>query len=69
MKEKYPILKKIPILLPITWIARILKDIFSKETTIKVRLDKIRLIKDVNPNDITKVQEIYQKLGIIRKED
>lgn len=69
MKEKYPILKKAPVLLPITWVARILKDIFSKETTVKARLNKIKLIQEVEQEDVTEIQNIYQKLGIIRKED
>ena len=67
MKEKYPILKKAPILLPVTWIARWYKDIFSKEATIKTRLDTIKLIKDTNQEEVEDIQRIYQKLGIIKK--
>lgn len=68
MKEKYPILKKAPILLPVTWIARIFKDIFSKETTIKERLKTMKLIQKAKQENVENIQEIYQKLGIIRKE-
>lgn len=64
MQEKYPILKKAPILLPTTWIARIFKDIFSKETTVKTRLDTIKLIQDTNQEDVENIHKIYKKLGI-----
>ncbi len=69
MKEKYPILKKVPVLLPATWVARLIKDVFSKETTVKARMDKIKLIQEANPEEVAKIQDIYQKLGIIRKDD
>jgi len=64
MREKYPILKKAPILLPATWIARLFKDIFSKETTVKARLDTIKKIQNVNQDDVDKIHKIYKKLGI-----
>lgn len=69
MREKYPILKKVPVLLPATWIARLVKDVFSKETTVKDRVDKIKLIQGANSEEVAKIQDVYQKLGIIRKED
>ncbi len=69
MKGKYPILEKMPILLPFTWGARILKDVFSKATSMNERFETIKLIKGTNSEEVTKMQEIYQKLGIVRKED
>lgn len=69
MREKYPILKKAPVLLPATWVARIMKDIFSKETTVKQRFATIKLIQGADPEKVENIQNIYQKLGIIRKED
>lgn len=68
MKEKYPILKKAPILLPATWIARIFKDIRSKQTTVKARMDTIKLIQETKDEDVKYIHEIYEKLGIIGKE-
>lgn len=65
MKEKYPILKKAPILLPATWMARIFKDIFSKETTVKNRLDTMKRIQEADLEEAKKIKEIYQKLGIM----
>lgn len=65
MKEKYPILKKAPILLPATWMARIFKDIFSKETTVKNRLDTMKKIQEADLEEAKKIKEIYQKLGIM----
>jgi len=69
MREKYPILKKAPVLLPATWMIRIMKDIFSKETTMKERFATIKLIQGTNQEKVEDIQKIYQKLGIIRKED
>lgn len=68
MKEKYPILQKVPVLLPVSWIMRILKDVFSKETTVKMRLDTIKLIQETNQENVEDIQKVYKKLGIIRKE-
>lgn len=67
MKEKYPVLKKVPVLLPATWGARWLKDIFSKETTVKDRMDKIKLIQEVKQEDVEEILDIYQKLGIVER--
>lgn len=64
MEEKYPILQKFPILLPITWIHRIFKDIFSEATTLDSRVKTIKLIKDTNPTNVEYIQNIYKKLGI-----
>lgn len=69
MKEKYPFLEKAPILLPITWGIRIIKDIFSKETTIKERMRTMKLIQDTKQEDIDYIHQIYDKLGITRKEE
>lgn len=69
MKGKYPILEKVPILLPFTWGARIFKDVFSKATSMNERFEKIKLIKGTSSEEVSKIQEIYQKLGIIGKED
>ncbi len=68
MREKYPILKKAPIFLPFTWVARIFKDIFSKETTVKTRINTIKMIQDTNQEEVEYIENIYKKLGIIRKE-
>lgn len=64
MEEKYPILQKFPILLPITWIHRIFKDIFSEATTLDSRVKTIKLIKDTNSTNVEYIQNIYKKLGI-----
>lgn len=67
MKEKYPILKKTPILLPATWVVRLLKDICSKEITVKQRIDTIKLIQEAKDEDVEYIHKIYEKLGIIGK--
>lgn len=64
MQERYPILKKSPILLPIMWLIRFFKKIFSKETTIKERIHKIKLIQKTKQEGVTQIQEIHKKLGI-----
>ncbi len=67
MQERYPILKKLPILLPIMWIIRIIKKAFSKSNTMKEKIEKIKLIQKAKQEDIKQIQEIYKKLGIIKK--
>lgn len=64
MKEKYPVLKKAPFLLPATWIARILKDISSKEAEVKDRIAMLKLIQNTNQADVAYIHKIYQELGI-----
>lgn len=67
MKEKYPVLKKVPILLPVTWGVRLLKDVFSQETTVKARMEQIKLIQEVKQEDVEEIQDIYEKLGIMER--
>ncbi len=64
MKEKYPVLKKAPALLPVMWCSRIFKDIFTKAIPLKTRVDTIRMIKEADKEEIKKVKDIYNKLGI-----
>lgn len=69
MKDKYPILEKLPVLLPFTWGARLIQDFFSKEANVGDRLHKVKLIYKAKAEDVQETQEIYEKLGIVRKED
>ncbi len=64
MKERYPILENLPVLLPATWIDRIFKEVFSKVIHLKERFYKIKLIKEADPEEVAKLQEIHKKLGI-----
>ncbi len=64
MKEKYPVLKKAPVLLPVMWCSRIFKDIFTKAIPFKTRIDTIKLIKEADKEKIENVKNIYNKLGI-----
>ena len=64
MKGKYPVLKKAPVLLPAMWIARIFKDILSKDNSVKNRLDTIKLIQNSKEEEVEKTKNIYKKLGI-----
>jgi len=69
MRGKYPVLKRAPVLLPVTWIHRIFKDVFSKANTVGERLDTIKLIEKTTDEEVDNVCCIYQKLGIIKKND
>lgn len=69
MKEKYPILKKAPFLLPATWLARIFKDIFSKEINLKNRMDTLKLIQNTKQADVAHIHKIYQELGLLKREE
>ena len=64
MKEKFPILKKFPPLLPFMWITRIVKDIGPKGLPLKTRFDTIKLIKEADSEDVQKIKDIYDKLGV-----
>lgn len=65
IKERYHILKKVPILLPFAWGMRIVTDIFSKRATIKERIDTVKFIGESKQEEVDKIQQIYRKLGII----
>ena len=64
MQEKYPILKKNPLLLPIMWITRIGKDVCTKGIPFKNRLRIIKLIQEADQEEVEKIRNIYDKLGI-----
>lgn len=64
MQEKYPILKKNPLLLPIMWITRIGKDVCTKGIPFKNRLRTIKLIQKADQEEVEKIKNIYDKLGI-----
>lgn len=64
MQEKFPVLKKFPLLLPAMWITRIGKDVFSKENSLKTRFTTIKLIQEADKQEIQNIKDIYQKLGI-----
>lgn len=64
MQEKYPVLKKAPILLPIMWTARVFKDVFSRAYPIKTRINTLKLIKKADNIDVKKIKEVYKELGI-----
>ena len=46
------------------WITRIVKDVASKETSLKTRFDTIKLIKEADTENVQKVKDIYNRLGI-----
>lgn len=64
MEEKFPILERFPLLLPAMWITRIIKDVTSKEASLKTRFDTLKLIKEANAEDVQNIKDIYDKLGI-----
>ena len=64
MKVYYPILEKMPILLPFMWIVRIIQRVFSKEVLNK-SIYKIKMIKNTNEKDMKEIEKIYQKIGIV----
>lgn len=64
MQEKFPVLKNFPLLLPIMWITRIVRDIFSESTPLKLRWHTVKLIHEADTKDVQKIKDIYHKLGI-----
>lgn len=65
IKERYHILKKVPILLPFAWGVRIVTDVFSKKASLKERMDTVKFIGESKQEEVDKIQQIYRKLGII----
>ena len=48
MKVKYPVLNKVPVLLPIMWVYRIFDTLFNKKERIKYQNDKVRAMTQEN---------------------
>lgn len=59
MKLLYPILEKAPFLLPLFWLIRIFKNLFSKQSR-----KKIKRIRNADAKDIAIMKEIYEKSGL-----
>lgn len=59
MKLNFPILEKLPILLPIFWIIRLVKKLFNKDAH-----SKLERIKDANTEDFEIMKKIYKDSGI-----
>lgn len=66
MRTQYPMLEKAPVLLPFAWLIRLA---YPKGSSYKKRLNKVKLIQEAKNDDVNKVKEIYENLGIVRKED
>lgn len=63
MKEKFPVLERFPLLLPVMWITRIVKKgIFSKQFLLNFHT--VKLINSADTKDVQKVKDIYHDLGI-----
>lgn len=59
--DKYPILEKYPILLPIVWVIRIFRVVFKEK-------HKVDVMKEANKKDeYNRMREIFQIAGIINK--
>lgn len=62
MKNKYPVLNKIPILLPLLWLVRILELFFSKKT--KKALSELKTVTNMSDEEINATKEIKERLGL-----
>ncbi len=62
MAQQYPILRKLPILLPFTWIVRASEALFSKKA--KNALYELKVATDKNDTRAKAVKEIYVRLGL-----
>lgn len=64
MKEKYPILEKVAILLPVTWILRIFKDIFVYKISISQKMKTAKIVLEAKDDEVENVKRAYTKLGM-----
>lgn len=61
MVQRYPVLKKIPILLPILWIWRLLSYAFTKDERIRQKRERL---KNENRKSTDTLQQIFEKSGL-----
>lgn len=61
MKTRYPILKKLPFLMPIFWIIRIFNYIFTKDSIIKGKRDQL---KNSDQKSTEIMREIFDRSGL-----
>lgn len=61
MRLKYPILEKLPFLLPIFWVVRVFEYVLSKDTSINKKQNKI---SNVDQEGIDIMNDIFEKSGL-----
>lgn len=61
MKLKYPVLKKLPFLLPVFWIVRITSFIFSKDKKIAEKREEV---VSIDKSSVDIMSEIFEKSGL-----
>lgn len=61
MVQRYPVLKKVPILLPFLWIWRLLSYAFTKDERIKRKRERL---KNENRKSTDTLQQIFEKSGL-----
>ncbi|MDO4153647.1 MAG: nucleotidyltransferase family protein [Clostridia bacterium] len=61
MVQRYPVLKKVPILLPFLWIWRLLSYAFTKDERIKQKRERL---KNENRKSTDTLQQIFEKSGL-----
>lgn len=62
MIQIFPILKKLPFLLPFCWIIRIFKMIFGGK--MRTSITEIKTATSVSNNEIEKIRQMKEKLGL-----
>ena len=62
MKVRYPLLNRVPILLPYYWLVRIIDVVFNKQDNLKELLNKKPI---VNENEVNKIDKLLTDLEIL----
>lgn len=62
MTYKYPILKKVPVLLPVFWLVRIFQGLFSKKSTNAIT--ELKTATNMSEEEINTMKEIKDRLGL-----
>ncbi len=61
MVSAYPLLKKIPILLPVFWIVRIFNAVLFKKDKLK---SDLKSVENIDKNNVELLKEIFEKSGL-----
>ena len=61
MEKRYPILKKLPILLPIFWVVRFFEYVFNKNKNLAEKQEKI---SNVDSKSVDIMKDIFEKSGL-----
>ena len=64
MYSRFGIKKKLPFLLPILWIARVILLIFAPKKKIEKIKNEVEVINDISQDEIERGKKVFEEFGI-----